>query len=114
MRRLTGLAVASLLVRSIASPGLAGVAAITTPPPLLDCPEESITVGFLGAVAVALTGAVAMGLGWFQAREALVLDDMVTIQVLATGVKPDVRDEAEPGENAGIGGESGPRRGLAL
>lgn len=66
MRTLGKFALAILLVLAVASPGLAGVAAIQATAPLQDHSEQAITMAFKAAVATAMRGAVAMGLPWVQ------------------------------------------------
>jgi hypothetical protein len=77
------------------SPALARVAAIETSAPLADHSDEAIKAAITQAVVTAVRGAVAMGLPWVQVRNATVLSELVTVQILATDVEPE-EEEAEP------------------
>lgn len=109
MRRLGWLALLLLLMLSVASPALAGVATIETTAPLSDHSEQSITMAFKTAVETAVRGAVAMGLPRVQLRQAVVLEDMVAIRIRATDMEPDAETpEPDPDETPGDGaGEPG-------
>jgi hypothetical protein len=44
-----------------------------------------------------MKGAVAMGFSWVRVSQAFVLEDMVTVRILATDTEPEgVEDEEEP------------------
>ncbi len=97
MRAFARLALAFLLVLGIASPALAGVAAIQATAPLEDHSEPAVRAAVKTAVETAVRGAVAMGLPWVQLRQAVVLEDIVVVHVLATDTKPDDGQKLEPG-----------------
>jgi hypothetical protein len=88
MRRLTSLCLASALVIAVALPVAAKMAAIETTAPLRDHEEQSVKTALREAVRSAVTGALAMGLPWVQLRRVVVLDNAVTVQVLATDTDP--------------------------
>ncbi len=111
MRPFGRLAIALLLVLSIASPGLARVAAIQTSAPLKDHSEQSINVAVMEAINTAARAAVAMGLPWVQVRGAFLLEDAVTVQILATDTEPgeeEEKEEMEPEAGGDPGTGSGP------
>ena len=87
---------ALLLVLGMASPGLARVAAIETTAPLSDHAEQSVRAALEEAVNTAVKGAVAMGLRWFKISKALVLEDLVTVQILATDTASEPEGEGTP------------------
>jgi hypothetical protein len=97
MRRFSLLALVLALVMTTTSSSIATVSTIETRAPLQDHAEESVRIALLSAVEAALTGAVAMGLVWVRISQALVLEDAVAVQILATDMDP------EPGT-----GEEGP------
>jgi len=109
MRRLGRLALLLLLALAVASPALAGVATIETTAPLPDHSEQSIRMAFRTAVETAVRGAMAMGLPRVQLRQAVVLEDAVAVQILATDMEPDAETpEPDPDEAPGAGaGEPG-------
>jgi hypothetical protein len=86
--------VAFLLGAALASPALARVAAIETSAPLADHSDEAIKAAITQAVVSAVRGAMAMGLPWVQVRQATVLGELVTVQIVASDVEPE-EDEAE-------------------
>ncbi len=90
-------AIAFLLVLSVASPSLARMAAIETTAPLQDHSEQSIKTAVTEAVETAVRGAKAMGLRWIHLRGALVLADMVTVQILASDTEPKGEEMGVPG-----------------
>lgn len=92
-------AIALLLVLSVTSPSLARMAAIETTAPLQDHSEQSIKAAVTEAVETAVRGALAMGLPWIHLRGALVLADMVTVQILATDMEPKGEEAGEPSPN---------------
>lgn len=110
IRPLGPLAIALLLLLSVASWALARVAAIETTAPLQDHSEQSIEVAVAQAIQTAVRGAVAMGLPWVHLRRAWVIGDTVAVQILATDTGPEEEQSAEPepGEEPGV--ESGTGR----
>ncbi len=112
MRPLSCLVLALLLVLSIASPAVARLAMIETMAPLQDHAEPSIKTAFKEALQTAMRGAVAMGLSWVKISRALVLEDMVTVQILATDTKPEGEEGGED-EGPWQGGEPGAWSGQA-
>jgi hypothetical protein len=78
---------------------------IETAAPLKDHAEPSIQAAFKEALQTAMRGAVAMGLPWVKVSRTLVLEDMVTVQLLATDTKPEGEDGGE--EEPWQGGEPG-------
>jgi hypothetical protein len=105
MRPFRWLVVALLMVLSVASPGMARVATIATTAPLLDHSDHSIQAALMEAVVTLAKGAVAMGLSWAKVSQVLVLDDMVTVQMVATDTAPEWEEEDEevplPGDEPG-------------
>jgi hypothetical protein len=95
MRPFLRLVVALLLVLSVASPGMARVATIATTAPLLDHSDRSILAALMEAVETLAKGAVAMGLSWVKVSQVLVLDDMVTVRMIATDTAPEGEEEDE-------------------
>lgn len=96
MRCTSRLALALGLLMLAVAPALAGgMAAIETSAPLRDHSEESIATAFQSAIETALRGAAAMGLPAVHLLRAFVLDDRVSIQVLATP-EGDRETEATP------------------
>jgi hypothetical protein len=82
-----------------ASPAPARVAAIETSAPLADHSEEAIRSALTDAVVNAVKGAVAMGLTWVRLRNAAVLDDAVTVLIVATDTEQDAEaadSDSEP------------------
>lgn len=98
MRRLCWFALMLLLVPAVASPALARMAVIETTAPLQDHAEQSIQAAFKEAVESAVRGAVAMGLTWVEISRALVLQDLVIAQILATDTKPEGEEGGEEEE----------------
>lgn len=98
------LALAALLVVLFASPCLARVATIEATAPLLDQSEQSVKAALAEAVETAVHRAIAMGFSWVAISKALVLEDMVSVQILASDTDPDGEGEAEPA----AGGAPGP------
>jgi hypothetical protein len=103
MRPLSWLALTVLVGVSVASPAWRRVATIETTAPLQDHAEQSIKTAFKEAVETAVRGAVAMGLSWVKLGRTQVLENMVTVQILATDTDPQGEEESRPG------GESGAR-----
>jgi len=79
----------------------ARIAVIETTAPLQDRSEQSIETALTEALETALRGATAMGLPWFQIRQALVLAGMVTVQIFATDTEPEGAEQLEPGARFG-------------
>lgn len=96
MARFCWLFLGLVLVLAPASPSVAKVIAIETTSPLEDHAEESVRVALEAAVKEAVTRAIAIGLPWVMMRHALVLEDAVVVQILATDTDP----EAGTGEDA--------------
>ena len=85
-----------LVVLTLALPAFARIAAIETSAPLSDHSDEAIEAALTQAVVVAVRGAVAMGLPWVRVRQAVVVEDVVTVQIVATDTEPDDEEMAEP------------------
>jgi len=101
MHRFSWLALALALVLAASSPSIATVAMIETTAPLQDHAEESVRIALLTAVEAAVTSAVAMGLPWVRISQALVLEDAVGVQILATDTDPEAgTNEETPGPDA--------------
>lgn len=83
------------LALTLASSALARTAAIETTAPLADHSDASIEAAVKEAVAIAIRGALAMGFQWVQLHEAAVLDDAVSIRILAGDA-----EESEPDADA--------------
>jgi len=121
MRLLSQLAITFLLVLSLASPSLARVAAIQATAPLKDHSEQSVTTAVKEAVETAVRVAVAMGLPWVKVHRALLGEDAVSVEVLATEMDPeegendqekDKEENPQLDEEAGRGAGQSPRLGL--
>ncbi len=111
MRSRRWLILTLLLVLSVASPVWAREAMIETTAPLQDHAEQSIKTALTDALETAMKGALAMGFAWVQIGKAVVLEDAVSVQLLATDSEPEaagghtlVPDESEavPGQPAGL------------
>ncbi len=89
MRLLSRLAITFLLVLSLASPTLARVAAIQATASLKDHSEQSVTTAVKEAVERAVRVAVAMGLPWVKVHRALLREDAVSVEILATETDPE-------------------------
>ncbi len=92
MRTLNSLVLAFFLVLCVGSPALARMASIQTTAPLQDHAEQSIQAAIKEAVETAVRGAAAMGMSWVRLGRAMVLEDMVAVQIIASDSKP----EGEP------------------
>lgn len=114
MRTIARLAAAFVLTLSVVSPTSARMATIRTTAPLADQSEESITIALNEAVTIALQGVVAMGLRWFRVGEALVIDDVVSVEILATDTVPEGEASSQPGPGEGPSEGSERPTGLAL
>jgi len=115
MRCFRWLILVAALVAATASPTAAKVAAIQTTAPLQDHAEQSVKTAILEAVQAAVTGAMAMGLPWVQLSKALVLENAVAVQILATDTRPDQGEGEEapgPDDEAGDGGNELPKTQL--
>jgi hypothetical protein len=107
MRRFRWLALGLVAVLAMASPGDAVVATIVTTAPLPDHSERSVEAAFHDAVRAAVTEAMAMGLPWVQFSHALVLEDAVRVEILATDAAPDAGAGQEE-----HGSDTAPRAGV--
>ena len=96
MRRFCLFALGLLLIVLNASPSAATVAAIATTAPLEDHQEQSVDAAFRAALKAAVEGATAMGLPWVRISRAVVLEDAVAVQILATDETP----EPDTGEDS--------------
>jgi hypothetical protein len=106
MRPFRWLTLALLLIGVPAVPSDATVATIATTAPLEDHEEQSVTAALRAAFKAAVAGAAAMGLPWVQIRQALVLDDAVAVQIVATDEDPGLNTgEATPGPESGADAE---------
>ncbi|MBP1774068.1 MAG: hypothetical protein H6Q86_74 [candidate division NC10 bacterium] len=106
MRRFHGFALALLLILVSAAPTAATVATIATTTPLENHEEQSVNAAVQAALKMAVAGAAAMGLRWFQISHALVLDDAVAVQIVATDEDPEAdTGEAAPGPESGAGAD---------
>ena len=101
MRRLSWLVFGLVAVLATVSPSAATMASIATTAPLEDHQEQSVKVAFRAALKAAVAGATAMGLPWVRISRALVLDDAVAVQILATDedLGPGTGEEAPDPEN---------------
>jgi hypothetical protein len=103
MTTLIRVAVAIVVALAMASPAFARMAAIQTAVPLEDQSQSSIETAAKQAVETAVKGAVAMGLPQVQLRRAVVVQNMVVIQIVATDDAADREDQRPEGMR-----ESGP------
>jgi hypothetical protein len=97
--RLVAVAVAWMSILVVASPVPAREAAIETSAPLADHSDEAIRSALTDAVVNAVKGAVAMGLTWVRLRNAAVLDDAVTVLIVASDTEQDAESadsDSEP------------------
>ncbi len=94
--RFTRFAFLLALALALASPALARTAAIETTAPLADHSEASIEAAVNEAVAIAIRGALAMGFQWVQLHQAAVLDDAVSIRILAGDAEEPAPDADDP------------------
>jgi hypothetical protein len=92
MTILIRLAIPLLAIVSLATPSFAKMAAIQTAVPVEDQSQSSIQTAAEQAVETAVRGAIAMGLPKVQLHRAVVVSNMVVVQILAT-------DEAAEQEN---------------
>ena len=115
MRRFQWFALGLLLSAGPAAPSDATVATIATTTPLEDHQEQSVNAALLAAVQTAVAGAAAMGLPWVQISRALVLDDAVAVQILATDEDPELdtgEDAPDPESRSEADGPSATARSL--
>jgi hypothetical protein len=92
---------ACVLMITTAAPSAAKMATIQTTAPLRDHGEQTVKRAIQDAVESAVTGAIAMGLPWVQLGRAIVLEDAVAVQILATDTNPDARTgEEAPGSDS--------------
>jgi hypothetical protein len=97
MMKIVGRLIMALgLVVLAASPSWARVATIQTTAPLGDHSVASIKAAVTEAVRTAIRGAAAMGLSRVRLNHALVLQDAVVIQLLATDADEALPDESAP------------------
>ncbi len=106
MRAFSCFALALLLVLSIVSSAVGRMAVIQTMAPLQDHANQSIEAAFKEAMQTALKGALAMGFSWVKLSKALILENMVTVQILVTDTRPEGGGE-DGGEESLPGGEPG-------
>ena len=99
MRWLSWLVLALLLVLAVSTPVSARVATIETTAPLQDHSEQSLKAALTEVVQAIAKGAIAMGLSWVQVTRVLVLEDMLTVQVIASDTGPEGVEEVEPGQD---------------
>jgi hypothetical protein len=84
MKRSVWLVIALGLVPILATSAAARVAAIRTTAPLADPSESAVETAFSEAIEAALRGALAMGLPRVAVNRALILRDVVLVEILAT------------------------------
>jgi hypothetical protein len=85
-----------VLIPALVSPALGRSALIQTTAPLADGSEGALRLAVRDALAIALRGALAMGLPLVQLRDARRLDqDTVAIQVFATDEDDTACDDAD-------------------
>ena len=108
MRRFRALALALTLALAPATPSAATVATIATTVPLQDHQQRSIDAALRTALKATIAGATAMGLPWVRINHALVLEDAVAVQILATDtvLGPDGAQEG-PETDGGADSETG-------
>ncbi len=115
MRRFSWVVLGLALVLATASPSAATVATIATTAPLQDHEEQTVNAALQTALKAAVTGAMAMGLPWVRMGRALVLEDAVAVQILATDTDPDAvtgQDERGPDAEPGPGADETPQAEL--
>jgi hypothetical protein len=91
------------LVMAVGTPALARVAAIRTAAPIADSSDAAVEAAFVEAVEAAVRGAVAMGLSRVALRDAVVLQDAVLVEIVATDA------DVAPGEEGASTAETGRR-----
>jgi hypothetical protein len=97
-RALIRLAIAFVAGLSIATPAVARMAAIQTAVTLEDQSQSSIQTAAEQAVETAVRGAVAMGLPKVQLHRAVVVNNMVVVQIVATDESATERQDEPQGE----------------
>jgi hypothetical protein len=102
MAMLTRLAIPLLAFISITTPAFAKMAAIQTAVSLDDQSQTSIQAAAEQAVETAVRGAVAMGLPKVQLHRAVVVNNMVVVQILATDEAAEQRDRSDEQESEGL------------
>ena len=85
-RAAAGLLTAGLALAAPVAGGAGDLAVIATSAPLSDHSDAAIKDAVWKAVERAVRGAMAMGLAQVELRGARVLDDMVTVEIVATEV----------------------------
>lgn len=95
MKFIVRLAIALLLVLSVASPVLARMAVIETTAALQNSSQQSVNAAFQEAAQTAVRGAAAMGFAWIQLLQASMRGDMVAVRILATDTEPDAEPDDE-------------------
>ncbi|HEV8438839.1 MAG TPA: hypothetical protein VGT40_12145 [Methylomirabilota bacterium] len=108
MRILIRLSLALLAVATLSSPAFARIAAIQTTEPLADQSQGSIETATKQAVEVAVKGAIAMGLPRVHLHRAVVVKDVVVVQILATDEAADRQDEQQQDDRQMKGPQSHP------
>ena len=94
------------LILGVVPPGEATVASIETTAPLQDHAEQTVQAALKEAVDAAVKGAAAMGLPWVHLNRAVVLADVVAVQILATYTAPETEMDEAPGPDAEPGADS--------
>jgi len=108
MRRVRRFALGLLLILVSAAPSAATVATIATTTPLENHADQAVNAALRAALKKAVAGAAAIGLRWFRISQALVLDDAVTVQIVATDENP-APDTGEKGpDSEGRSGANAP------
>jgi hypothetical protein len=93
-------------ILGVVSLGEATVARIETTAPLQDHAEQTVQAALKEAVDAAVKGAAAMGLPWVHLNRAVVLADVVAVQILATDTAPETEMDEAPGPDAESGASS--------
>jgi hypothetical protein len=102
MLRFISRSLLSMLIITAASPSEAKMATIQTSAPLQDHGEQAVKRAIQEAVKSAVMGAVAMGLPWVRVSRAVVLEDAVAVQIMATDTDPESgTGEEAPGPDNG-------------
>ncbi len=115
MRRFSWVVLGLAVILATASPSAATVATIATTAPLQDHEEQSVNAALQTALKAAVTGAMAMGLRWVRMSHALVLEDAVAVQIVATDTDPDAgtgQDQGGPDADPGPGAADAPQAQL--
>jgi hypothetical protein len=115
MRRFSWVVLGLAVVLATASPSAATVASIAMTAPLQDHEEQSVNAALQTALEAAVKGAMAMGLRWVRMSHALVLEDAVAVQIVATDTDPNAgtgQDEQGPDTEPGLGADDTPQAEL--